>query len=70
MEKNARSNKCLIFKVSGIFLNRGTRKTLNEVIRKDLKEKLQEPSYEQECLEVIYKKPSNTRKTDVKTNIL
>ena len=59
-----------IFKVSGIFLNRGTGKTLNEVIRKDLKEKLQEPSYGQECLEVIYKKPSNTRKTDVKTNIL
>lgn len=69
MEKNARSNKCLTFKVSGIFLNRGTRKTLNEVIREDLKEKLQEPSYGQECLEVFYKKLSNARKTDVETNI-
>ena len=55
MEESARSSKCRTFKVSGSFPRGRPRKTWNEVIQSDLKER--NVSKDVDVLEVFHKKP-------------
>ena len=58
MEESAQSCKCRTFKVSGSFLKEQPRKTWNEVIRSELKER-KVSSTAKEMLGVFHMKPTN-----------